>query len=887
VTGSSNFNTCISHESNLDISTFTSLLLLRVQFRHMARAAVPRGFDNGNMAKNSPGTAKQDDLAAVSAAALPIHPVAQLQGPFEESILESMNNTNERQEKVDSITRRKQLLERENYERTCAGRWKKRPGENFHPLWKLVAQISFGMHLLGHGLAKSEEEVMKILQTHVDEIDGFLELTTEDFELAQKDIQDRIQLLRVPLENLETFDTMLEGRDFRLSIVEGNEKIEHIVSRTSQTMNDALKDVQKGIDATKGLEKYLAEMNMGWDERSQGLDAVYQAMMGNVEGWRIAFIDLQMKGNSVGVALVQLGGIISEMSKRAGIASRKMLVGPIIRQVLEVAVLTLCQSSPLSPPVTKMPLQRISSNKALRVQSPALSDKPLPEAPDPVEEAVQATLPRRHADHKVVRRTPRNAPRMESSNNDKRNSQIRNSKSFPEISQAPQRHVSILDNRGRSATVLRRLSNKRMSVQTTTTPKPSPPAKDMPKNLSRKSSIFSSKSTTPDVSKTQPARLQKRSGSFPPPTQEPVTSEDESEAATSVSAAPAPFVPIRRPRPNFSTGDTSQTRRFGGRPLRRMPVVVVDDTSTTTYSAPSENYFSTAEDSDGKTDSPNNLPQGRLENAGAEVRRVVSLVRRPAPPKRSTSLRTPQRRVALFPVKSFEHLKIIGEKSSPSQASPPPPRPSSTPPFTDKTFIDQQPSHRPQHPPPSFPTPRALTDSGKNTFEDVTLASSLPDSPDSLLTALPSLLLRPRGVKKSQPKSAVAHYTNTSTELLELLASPPPFSPPINSPSINKRHDHPNPLRSHTIEIPARNDTRLGDEPRSPPPPGPGGPAMVHKDITSEANGIRSGGGSKKGLKRIFTRNRGSKRMVVLPSDKAGIGLFKGMDKDGVWVARF
>lgn len=278
------------------------------------------------MAKGSPKSVEQEDLAAVSSTAPPTHPVPQLQGPFEESILESMNDGNDRQEKVDSITRRKQLLERENYERSCAGRWKQRPGEKFHPLWKLVAQISFGIHLLAQRLAKSEEEVMKILQMHVDEIDGFLESTTEDFELAQKDIQDRIQLLRVPLENVKIFDTMLEDRGFRISIVEGNEKIEHTIDRTSRAMNDALKDVTKGIDAAKGLEKYLAEMNMGWEEKSQELEAVYLAMMSNVEGWNIAFMDLQMKGNSLGVLLVQLGGIIGEISKRAGIASRRTLV---------------------------------------------------------------------------------------------------------------------------------------------------------------------------------------------------------------------------------------------------------------------------------------------------------------------------------------------------------------------------------------------------------------------------------------------------------------------------------------------------------------------------------------------------------------------------------
>ena len=132
-----------------------------------------------------------------------------------------------------------------------AGRWKQKPGEKFHPLWKLVAQMSFGLHLLARNMAKSEDEVMKILQAHVDDIDGFLERTSEDFELAQNDMHERLRCLKLPLQHGDVFDRMLEDRAFRASILEGNEKIEHIVSRTKRMLKDALKDVQKGFDATQ------------------------------------------------------------------------------------------------------------------------------------------------------------------------------------------------------------------------------------------------------------------------------------------------------------------------------------------------------------------------------------------------------------------------------------------------------------------------------------------------------------------------------------------------------------------------------------------------------------------------------------------------------------
>lgn len=234
--------------------------------------------------------------------------------------------TDNRYSKANSISRRKMLLEQEKYERTVAGKWKQKPGEKFHPLWKLVAQISFGMHLLHQQLAKSDDEVIKILQAHVDEIDGFLERTTEDFNLAQKDINERINYLQLPLKHSEVFDTMLDDRPFRKAIVDGNEKIEHIVDRTMAAMKDALKDVQKGLDATRELGKFLMRLEKAWDNRSEEHASVYHAMVGNTEGWSRAFMTLQQKGNTLGVSLVQLGGIIGEIQRRAGMASRRNVV---------------------------------------------------------------------------------------------------------------------------------------------------------------------------------------------------------------------------------------------------------------------------------------------------------------------------------------------------------------------------------------------------------------------------------------------------------------------------------------------------------------------------------------------------------------------------------
>ena len=191
----------------------------------------------------------------------PQHPIPKLQGAFDESMLESMqenphDNLDFQFSIADSIGRRKLLLEQDYYERQVAG-IKQKPGETFHPLWKFTAQISFGMHLLSQGLAKSDEEVIKNLQSHIDKIDDFFERTTADFDLAQEDIVERIRCLRLPLEHGDVFDTMLEDRSFRLAIVEGNEKIEHIAKWTNAASKDALKDVQAGLDGRRELTRYL------------------------------------------------------------------------------------------------------------------------------------------------------------------------------------------------------------------------------------------------------------------------------------------------------------------------------------------------------------------------------------------------------------------------------------------------------------------------------------------------------------------------------------------------------------------------------------------------------------------------------------------------------
>lgn len=60
----------------------------------------------------------------------PIHPISQLQGPFEESMLEAIEGAkNEWVVELDAQSWRQNLLESAEYERLCGRKWRQRAGE--------------------------------------------------------------------------------------------------------------------------------------------------------------------------------------------------------------------------------------------------------------------------------------------------------------------------------------------------------------------------------------------------------------------------------------------------------------------------------------------------------------------------------------------------------------------------------------------------------------------------------------------------------------------------------------------------------------------------------------------------------------------------------------
>ncbi|KAB8360631.1 hypothetical protein FH972_024369 [Carpinus fangiana] len=266
----------------------------------------------------------------------PRHPVRCMQGAFEESIMDSTDpHALKTRNTLDAAARRLQLLELDQFSDEYSSRWCQKPNARYHPLWKVIAQISFGVHLLHQNLAKSEQEVVNILQGHIREVDAFLEDVTADFDLAIKDIEERTRLLELPLQHGDTFDNMLLDKPFRVAIVEGNDIIERIINRTRKAMKGSLKDISKGCDATAELAKYLDRIGSEWTRGSEELLDIMAAMRGNAEGWYRAFRTVEATGALLSSRLGNLDATVTEVARRAGDASRKDLVIQQAQQQLE------------------------------------------------------------------------------------------------------------------------------------------------------------------------------------------------------------------------------------------------------------------------------------------------------------------------------------------------------------------------------------------------------------------------------------------------------------------------------------------------------------------------------------------------------------------------
>ncbi|KAI0874856.1 hypothetical protein GGS24DRAFT_322533 [Hypoxylon argillaceum] len=326
-----------------------------------------------------PSTEAMRQKTKEAAANVPIHPIPAMQPAFAESLLEATNNGGSVKPKLrfgDAKQRRTRLLDSPKGAGLHADTWRYRPGQQHHELWKLLAQVSFGVYLLLNGIANSNEQVVDILQNHIDEVDEFLETTLEDVNTALEDVRERIEFLKLPMENMKTFEEMLEDRDFRLQIVTGNEKIEHIIDRTTLALNAIFQDAEEGLKAVREFAVYLSSQNdRPWRQQRPEFGDIYDAMKGNAQGWYQALIDIQDSASSLDTMLANLSDIVVEMDQKAGEVSRRtrFSVAPF--------------SGPTKPLNSNGPLATLSSQvfqgRAPASQSPprTVSRAPRPDSP--------------------------------------------------------------------------------------------------------------------------------------------------------------------------------------------------------------------------------------------------------------------------------------------------------------------------------------------------------------------------------------------------------------------------------------------------------------------------------------------------------------------------
>ncbi|KXX78152.1 hypothetical protein MMYC01_204261 [Madurella mycetomatis] len=296
---------------------------------------IPDVDDEGMDSDTEPEVEARDktsgDIDEPQAASAPEHPIPSMQQAFAESLIEATHGDVPPKPKLrtgDAKARREELLDQGKSDAPPTALWRRRPGQKTHELCRLMAQISFGVYLLLNGMANSQILVVSILQGHIDEVDEFLETTLEDMDLASKDMKDRIEHLRLPMDNIGVFERMLEDRNFRLQILEGNQKIEHILARTRVALKQTMQDLTEGLTVTRDFTIYLAEQQHGqWRQERPDVIDIFDAMKGNTDGWFKAFMDLQAKGSSLNALIVRLAGIVSEMERRAGEVSRRTRFG--------------------------------------------------------------------------------------------------------------------------------------------------------------------------------------------------------------------------------------------------------------------------------------------------------------------------------------------------------------------------------------------------------------------------------------------------------------------------------------------------------------------------------------------------------------------------------
>lgn len=295
-------------------------------------------------------TDQEEETVQPTPPGVPNHPIPSMQAAFIESLAEVTNGGSNKPKlrEHDIKARRKRLIEQGADEEPFDALWRYRPGQRQHEVAKLVSQISFGVYLLLNGMANDTTQVINILQGHIDEVDEFLEVALEDLAEAIAELRGWMEQLQLPMANMRMFEERLEDRSYRTEIIERNQQVDHVLTRTNVIMRQWDDDVDAGLVCTTSFNEWLNTIKKGpWREDRADMAEIYNAMKGNGAGWLSAFDEMNSRAQDMNGLIIKLMTTVAELEKKAGEISRKTWVSCTIRIRASLSSFTDHKSSQL------------------------------------------------------------------------------------------------------------------------------------------------------------------------------------------------------------------------------------------------------------------------------------------------------------------------------------------------------------------------------------------------------------------------------------------------------------------------------------------------------------------------------------------------------------
>ena len=264
----------------------------------------------------------------------PEHQVPSFQGAFAETFHETEQQRRANKcdlRMMDPRERREFLIRQEPGAPPFDVSWRYRPGQEYHEIVRLIAQLSFGACLLLYGFPNDGDVVFGILQRHIDDIDEYLEVTYQDQTLTMDELTKRIGFLKLPMTNREVYNAFIqESSRFRAQIIDGNDKLEAILGRTHVAVTQWDADIEVALRATAVFAQWLQEHEDGtWRDDREDAVEIYDAMKGNSQGWMREFEAIGERSAVIKSQINTLLDMMDEMEANCNVPDRTSLVSQL------------------------------------------------------------------------------------------------------------------------------------------------------------------------------------------------------------------------------------------------------------------------------------------------------------------------------------------------------------------------------------------------------------------------------------------------------------------------------------------------------------------------------------------------------------------------------